>query len=265
MGFLVFIFSVMLLWGGEQEADANRLNEDFFLRCGKDLASVVSSPAHWQKRDALTVAALSGTTFLCFALDADIRREVLAKRTPDVEEGASFFSSFGDGGFLLGGLAALYLTGEMGKKDSLRRTSLLCLESLVTTTIFIWGAKFVLGRSRPSTGESSSTFRPFSFASGRTSFPSGHAASAFAVATAIAEETKAVPVDILAYSLASLVGVARIVQDKHWTSDVLVGSALGYFIARKICRLNRDKEETRARFSLHLSPGYKSLVVSYHF
>ena len=31
-----------------------------------------------------------------------------------------------------------------------------------------------------------------------------------------------------------------IYEDKHWASDVLVGSAIGYFTAKKICALNRD-------------------------
>ena len=32
------------------------------------------------------------------------------------------------------------------------------------------------------------------------------------------------------YTVASLVGTARIYHDKHWLSDVVMGSAIGYFI-----------------------------------
>ncbi|MGQ9671587.1 MAG: phosphatase PAP2 family protein [Candidatus Aminicenantales bacterium] len=265
IGCLALAFSRMAVGAEEPTTVAPRLNRDFFLHFGKDFERVVRSPASWQKRDFLKAAALSGATLFCFALDQDIRREVLEKRTPMAQEAAQFFSAFGDGAVLLGGLAVLYGVGEIGRRDHPRRIALLSLESLATTTFFIWSSKFIFGRSRPSTGESSWKFRPFSFSSSHTSFPSGHAASAFAVATAIAEETSAPVVDGLAYGLATLVAIARATQDKHWFSDGLFGSAVGYFVARKICRLNRHREGKRAQLFFQASPRQKSLTLRLSF
>jgi undecaprenyl-diphosphatase len=57
------------------------------------------------------------------------------------------------------------------------------------------------------------------------SFPSGHTASSFAAATAIAAfYPRSAP---LVFSLASLVGISRVHLGHHFPSDVAVGSVVG--------------------------------------
>jgi membrane-associated phospholipid phosphatase len=66
-----------------------------------------------------------------------------------------------------------------------------------------------------------------------TSFPSGHALMAFSVATVFArryKEHRWVP--YLAYAAASAIAFSRITTGAHFPSDVFVGSALGFVIAR---------------------------------
>lgn len=62
-----------------------------------------------------------------------------------------------------------------------------------------------------------------------TSMPSGHTAQAFAAATFMAREYghRSVWYSIGAYSAATGVGVMRILNDRHWVSDVLVGAGVG--------------------------------------
>ena len=65
------------------------------------------------------------------------------------------------------------------------------------------------------------------FWKGGSSFPSGHASSSFAAATIFAyeyQEKKWVP--LTAYSLASLVALARVSGQKHYFGDIAAGSAL---------------------------------------
>jgi membrane-associated phospholipid phosphatase len=61
----------------------------------------------------------------------------------------------------------------------------------------------------------------------------------FAVATTVAgfypEKTW---VGIVSYSLASLCSIGRVVAEEHWSSDVVVGAALGYFIGRGVVKFN---------------------------
>jgi hypothetical protein len=59
--------------------------------------------------------------------------------------------------------------------------------------------------------------------------------NAFSIATVYAMEYKDKPwVPAIAYSAASLVGLSRIVQNKHWTTDVLVAATLGYLDGRQV-------------------------------
>ena len=62
-----------------------------------------------------------------------------------------------------------------------------------------------------------------------TSFPSGHTAQAFLGATIIHKEFGHINrwYSIVAYATATSVGVLRILNNRHWTSDVLAGAGLG--------------------------------------
>jgi membrane-associated phospholipid phosphatase len=66
--------------------------------------------------------------------------------------------------------------------------------------------------------------------SGYNSFPSGHTAQAFAAATFLSEEYKHkfkwIP--YISYGVATLVGILRMANNKHYISDVLAGAGIGY-------------------------------------
>ena len=65
------------------------------------------------------------------------------------------------------------------------------------------------------------------------SFPSGHTIGAFAVATVISRRYgnhRWVP--YVAYGLAVAVGCSRFTLSSHFVSDVFMGGAMGYAIAR---------------------------------
>ena len=61
------------------------------------------------------------------------------------------------------------------------------------------------------------------------SFPSGHAAAAFSSAVFLEEEygyrNRLYPV--AGYAVASITGMLRVLNDRHWASDVLVGAGIG--------------------------------------
>jgi membrane-associated phospholipid phosphatase len=67
----------------------------------------------------------------------------------------------------------------------------------------------------------------------RGGFPSGHAASAFAVATVIAERYhdrhKWVP--WVAYGTAAFLALSRLPDQAHFSSDIFFGAAAGYAIS----------------------------------
>ncbi len=61
------------------------------------------------------------------------------------------------------------------------------------------------------------------------SFPSGHTANAFFGATILAKEysDKSILIAIGGYSVATATGALRILNNRHWASDVLVGAGIG--------------------------------------
>ncbi len=64
---------------------------------------------------------------------------------------------------------------------------------------------------------------------GYHSFPSGHTTIAFVSATFLYEEYKDVNIwyGIAGYSVATATGMLRMLNNKHWMSDVFVGAGLG--------------------------------------
>lgn len=265
LGILLFSPSQNILFAEISSDEKDKLNKEFLLNFGDDFVQVLVSPKNWKGRDFLSLSAVLGAGLLLYSVDQDIQQWVQDHRSSSSEDIFKAITHLGDGVVLIGLMTALYISGEVSDSKSLRKTALLSLESWLTTGIIIRGLKSVAGRARPSTGESSHSFHPFSTRSRFASFPSGHASSAFAVAAVIADQSKKVYIDILAYSLATLVAISRVHIDKHWASDILVGSAIGYFVAKKISALDRNRNSNRVKISFQLSRQRQAFSLTFSF
>ena len=112
------------------------------------------------------------------------------------------------------------------------RTALLAGEAYADGAIVDLALKGITQRKRPSGIESGSTFND-TFFRGGTSFPSGHATAAFSVATIIAHRYRHHRwVPWVAYGVAVAISLSRVTTTAHFPSDVFLGAALGYTIAR---------------------------------
>jgi membrane-associated phospholipid phosphatase len=95
--------------------------------------------------------------------------------------------------------------------------------------------KTIGGRDRPSASiDDPYSFHPFRFKD--NSFPSGHTAVAFALATSFARETPDKWTDLGFFTLATVTAYARMHDDKHWASDVVFGAGVGILSARFVHR-----------------------------
>jgi membrane-associated phospholipid phosphatase len=91
--------------------------------------------------------------------------------------------------------------------------------------------KLITARARPIDGGNGH------FWTGGDAFPSGHSMEAWALAKVVADEYSDKPiVKIGMYSFATAVSLSRITSQKHYPSDVLVGSAVGYLIGKFVMR-----------------------------
>jgi len=243
----------------------DRLNGEFLKNLGRDFAAVVSSPVRWGSGDWLKFVVLAGTGAAIYGFDKDIYDWVQRSKGSASEDASTILGKLGNGGYLTAFMAALYAGGEIFDEPGLRRTALLSLESFLTTSALVLGLKAGFGRARPNAGEGARSFHPFSLSTRYTSFPSGDAAGAFAVAATIAEESSEPFIDVLAYGLAGLVAVFRVHDRKHWPTDVLAGSALGFFVGKKICGLNKSGRDNAYHVALRLTPREQALTLTIFF
>lgn len=81
------------------------------------------------------------------------------------------------------------------------------------------GLKYTVNRTRPN--------------GANASFPSGHTATAFTGATLLAHEYghRSVWIPIAGYTVATATGVMRVLNNRHYVSDVIVGAAVGILTA----------------------------------
>jgi len=139
---------------------------------------------------------------------------------------------------LAGFSGGMYLLGKATHNGHTAETVLLAVQAVAHAGLFALVLKEVTQRQRPLAGN-----RKGGFWDGGDSFPSGHAAGAFAVASVFAYEYHdhlAVP--ITAYSIASLVALSRMSARRHWVSDIFVGGSMGFMIGRYVYKEHHDPD-----------------------
>jgi diacylglycerol kinase family enzyme/membrane-associated phospholipid phosphatase len=120
--------------------------------------------------------------------------------------------------------------GRFGRRAALRGLLAVGATSAVTNL----PAKLLTGRERPDL-ELVPEIRRLARVPSSTSFPSGHAASAAAFATAVGLEDPGLRVPLAA--LAGAVAFSRVYTGVHYPGDVLVGAAVGAAIAHGSTRV----------------------------
>src|SRR5215471_7087440 len=126
----------------------------------------------------------------------------------------------GELGTLLGSAAAVYAVGRIGDKPKVSHLGMDLIEAIAMSEALTQTLKYTTRRERPD-------------GSGKTSFPSGHAADTFAFATALERHLNwryAVP----AYIFASYVAISRLPANRHWLSDTVFGSTVGIIAGRTV-------------------------------
>jgi undecaprenyl-diphosphatase len=124
----------------------------------------------------------------------------------------------------------------------MERTTSLAAEALLGAAIDAAILKEVSQRVRPAAGGTGEFFvRQPEPGQEPSSFPSGHAMGAFAVAAVFARSYADKPaVPWIAYGGATLISLSRIALGRHFPSDVLVGAVLGHSIGAMVVHRHGD-------------------------
>ncbi len=250
---------------------------DYFILLGSNLKQSFTKPFHMTKTDWKKFGIFSAAMIAVGFADEPIQQSALKLRTNNnaVRSTSTYVTRFG-GPYELYTLAGFGAYGLVFKNQKVKTTTLLATQAYVNGAALESVLKTITGRTRPSLypagTEAEPSFRgPFqksttdpSGVKDNSSFPSGHTTVAFAAATVFAKEYHDQPlVPVIAYSAATLIGLSRITENKHWATDVLAGAALGYLTGRQVVnnyhRFAKIKNEAARR------KGQLSFNLDYHF
>ena len=225
------------------------LEHEFLKNILRDQKALWTAPSRWDRGDAKWLAPLGLGTAALIATD---RTTASGIAQFDDQLQASRVISYPGSTYGAAAVGALfYVTGRARHDARARETGLLSWEALINSEIIVVSLKAISQRRRPLQEHRGDFFR------GGTSFPSGHAILAWSVATVIANEYSDHRfAQVAAYAVATAVSLARFTGEKHFLSDILVGSALGYGIGRYVYHAHHrtaaaaggeEEEETFAR------------------
>jgi len=181
---------------------------------------------HWWE-----AAAVAGGVGALLADDRHVLHDAREHPTSGAADVASVFRQAGDikvyTALTLGTLGA----GLLAKDAGITRTGAQLAASGALAAASFGLLKVVTGRSRPDVGEGAYEFHPFA---GGGSFPSGHAAMAFALATTLGDASHSTWVTAGLYVIATGTAWSRVYDQRHWPSDVFLGAALGVTSAKLV-------------------------------
>lgn len=240
-------------------------------RLAAHVATVATSPLAW--------AALGGGAAATAALsvsDADHEIRVAFQKNLGSK-------AFGDSMVMAGyGLpvllpTSLYLGGVLVADRELRGAGAASLQAVLVACGFTGALKLATGRPFPAHGgdprdptrlEHPEYAREWNWfqPGGSLAWPSGHATCSFALAASLSAywpDTPTVP--LVLYPIATTISMGMLIGDHHWTSDVLVGAALGHVIGWSIGRsFRQDAEDARGNVAVAPAaiPGGWAVTIS---
>ncbi len=230
--------------------------------------TIANKAPFFSGRDALILGGFAAGTVAVVPLDRHFARILQNPRAQEnrfLKRSATAFKLLGLQGSI-GISTGLYLFGRLDDQHRVQDLGLHSLESILLSTAVSTGIKVLAGRSRPYIDIGN----PHSFQFGRgfsgddyQSFPSGHTTAAFAFASSVSRETQIWwprsrwYVGTVMYGGATLVGLSRMYNNVHWSSDILGGAAIGTLIGLKVVKYHHshpDNAVDRALLRKNVQP-----------
>lgn len=196
------------------------------------LKNIVHDFGHVPSKQNLLIAGIGGGLALAaHPLDSKVNERLAGNATAD-----KFFKPgkyIGQSPTLIGASLAVYAVGRIGDKPKVSHLGMDLVRAMAINETLTQALKFSTRRERPD-------------GSDHRSFPSGHASTTFAVATALERHLGwkgAAPV----YLFSSYVATSRLHDNRHYLSDVIFGATVGIISGRTVTR--------------HGSSGYSASIV----
>jgi membrane-associated phospholipid phosphatase len=251
-----------------------RSQKGYFPSLFNNIGEQATAPFNFKGKQWLCTAGAIGVTVTLMHFDGDIDEwaRVQKQKHNWVKQTSPVLTSLGSNTGIFS-VAAFGLFSAAIKNKKGVETSLLATQAMITSGIWVHLIKIFTGRERPeasykfSKSEGGRWYGPMAQydqdlairkpGSSFDSFPSGHTATAFSIASVFAtqyKDIKAVP--IISYSLASLVGISRLTEHKHWSSDVFAGALFGYLCGKQVVS-HFNKTDKNSIIPVHLTSEIK--------
>jgi membrane-associated phospholipid phosphatase len=197
-----------------------------------DQATMWTSPLRTGRKDLVWLLPIAAGTLVFRSTDKEAAKKL--GNSDKVLGVSADVSRLGSGYVDLGAAAVFYAIGKFTGIARARETGLLAGESIINAALIVDALKLATNRQRPDHLIHESRFW------GRgESFPSGHAGMSWALAAVLAEQYPNRWVRVGAYGWASAIALSRFTDQKHYPSDIVVGSAIGYLVGHYVVKHHR--------------------------
>ncbi|MCL2073951.1 MAG: phosphatase PAP2 family protein [Marinilabiliaceae bacterium] len=167
---------------------------------------------------------MAGATGMALFADENVSKFMNNNQT-DFWKGFCKISDLGgEKKVIIPGLILTYGTSYLLKNEKLQITTEASIKSAIASFLVTETLKQSFGRARPYMELGAFHSRPFPIlVDDYKSMPSGHTSVAFAIFTPFAENYSR-----WIYVIPVAVAFGRVYQNKHWVSDVIAGSGIGF-------------------------------------
>lgn len=225
-----------------------------------DYLSLLFSPFQWDMCDLAAFGFVTGATAAATTIDTDLQKRITADRQFANNDLLTFGEYYGRDITSVGASLVFGIYGLAANDDDMTTLGLEIFESYIIVNELTRLMKYSFGRARPYMNEGSDHFYMFSGKDAEyQSLPSNHTALAFSLSSVIASHTDNYLLKSLIYSPAVLTAIERVYNNAHWTSDVLLGTAVGYFVGNFLTSLHQNKSDEKLSFGV--SPNGEINVV----
>jgi membrane-associated phospholipid phosphatase len=221
---------------------------------GKDVLSVWASPFDATGRDWALFGATLALTGATMFVDQPVSDWAIRNKDSwgfraiaPVRRGGWLFS----GKYVVPPIAAAYVAGVAFNNQDLRDFVTGCASSWAANSFARKAVYMLVGRARPDTMPND----PQHWDGPRVgrdwqmrSFPAGHFANGMACVSYWNNRFKLGAAEPALYALAAAIGMGRLADEAHWSSDTVLGGIFGFAVGREVARrsLKRNAERGAA-------------------
>ncbi|HEX4155053.1 MAG TPA: phosphatase PAP2 family protein [Acidobacteriaceae bacterium] len=199
-----------------------------------DTYRIVTSPIYIRGGDFRWMLPMAAATGVSFSQDTHVNRDIVSHNPSfnNTADNVSYDLLYS----YIGGSVTMYGTGLFSHNDHLRETGLLSGEAQVDAEIFDTLVKLGSFRERPTAADNYAGNFYQTSAGTDSSFISGHAILTWSAAAVIAAEYPSPWKQAGVYTGAAATALTRVLAERHFPTDVLLGSAAGWMIGHYVVR-----------------------------